>query len=230
MTKDNYSFDEERAVQYDADIVKALPGYLGLHNLVAATVESQLTAPGKILVIGAGTGTDIAPLTMIKNCQSITACEPEQSMAGFGQKKTGTRLNGKDIRWWVSHLNAAPMETFSVVVMTLVLHFLPDDGSKAALLTEIRERLEPGGTFIFVNLIKPDNKKTEAEFLKAWESYNALNGVPEAEYKFFFSERVKKVNFATERRDRELWQSQGFREISRFTSALYLQGYVLQKV
>lgn len=230
MTTEKYSFDEERAAKYDADIVKALPGYLGLHSLVAATLDSQLSSPGEILIVGAGTGTDIAPLTMIENCQNITACEPEQAMAGYGQKKTGAQLNGKVIRWWGSHLNAAPKERFSAVVMTLVLHFLPDDGSKSALLTEIRERLLPGGTLILVNLIKPDSKETEAAFLQAWERYNAINGVPESEYKAFFAERVKKLNMVTEARDRELWEEQGFRQVSRFMSALFLQGFVLEKI
>jgi tRNA (cmo5U34)-methyltransferase len=230
MTKETYGFGEERAAKYDADIVKALPGYLGLHNLVAATLGSHLTSPGPVLVVGAGTGTDITPIAMIENTTSITACEPEQAMAFYGQKKTGASINGKEIQWWVSQLSATPKDKFSAVVMTLVLHFLPDDGAKAALLMEIRERLVLGGTFIFVNLIKPDNKETEALFFKAWESYNALNGVPESEYKMFFRERVHKVNMVSEKRDRELWQEQGFKEISRFTSALFLQGYVLEKI
>jgi tRNA (cmo5U34)-methyltransferase len=230
MKKETYGFDEERAAKYDADIVKALPGYLGLHNLVAAALDSQLKGPGPVLVVGAGTGTDIAPIAMVKNCTGITACEPEPAMAGYGQKKTGSMVNGKEIKWCVSQLSAAPKEKFSAVVMTLVLHFLPDDGAKAALLAEIRDRLSPGGTFIFVNLIKPDHKETEDAFFKAWEAYNALNGVPESEYKMFFKERGHKVNMVSEKRDRALWREQGFKEVSRFTSALFLQGYVLEKI
>jgi tRNA (cmo5U34)-methyltransferase len=139
-------------------------------------------------------------------------------------------VNGKEIKWCVSQLSAAPKEKFSAVVMTLVLNFLPDDGAKAALLAEIRDRLSPGGTFIFVNLIKPDHKETEDGYFKAWEAYNALNGVPESEYKIFFKERVHKVNMVSEKRDRALWQEQGFKEVSRFTSVLFLQGYVLEKI
>jgi tRNA (cmo5U34)-methyltransferase len=230
MERKTYGFGAERAKKYDSDIVKALPGYLGLHQLVAAVLESYLTSPSQVLVVGAGTGTDIEPLTLIKNCQGVVAYEPEEAMAHYGQKKTGAVFNNKSIQWCVCPLSDMTLQQYGAAVMTLVLHFLPDDGNKANLLREIHQRLLPKGKLVFVNLIKPESQETETSFLKAWESYNALNGIPKSEYEVFFKERVKQINMVTETRERELWESQGFKEISKFTAALFLQGFVLEKV
>jgi tRNA (cmo5U34)-methyltransferase len=150
-------------------------------------------------------------------------------MGSLGQKKTGPSLHNCAIDWHLDSLDSVDSGPFDAIVMTLVMHFIPDDGAKVAMWKQISKRLKPKGKMVFVNLSRSkDQKQHEAE-LRAWQEFNIINGIPKEEHQGFFNERLGKLPIVTEERDRELWAEQGFSESFRFTNTLLLKGSLLTK-
>ena len=67
------TFTGEEAQEYDNSITRLVPGYELLHQLTNAQLSATLTDNAHILVVGAGTGKEIAALANLNSTWQFTA-------------------------------------------------------------------------------------------------------------------------------------------------------------
>jgi ubiquinone/menaquinone biosynthesis C-methylase UbiE len=112
-------------------------------------------AQGRVLEIGAGTGTNLALYGA--SVTGLVAAEPEPQMAVRLERKAAAA--GRSVEVVRAPAEDLPFEdgSFDTAVSTLVLCGVPDQGRA---LGEIRRVLRPGGRLLFLEHVRGDDPKT----------------------------------------------------------------------
>lgn len=220
-------FDRSRAATYDAEIEAGLPGYDLLHRTAAAVLDVAAPDAAEILVAGAGTGREMELLAADRPGRRFLAVDPSAPMLEIAARRAEAQgLSGRVAFHCglLGELVAAP--AFDAATLLLVLHFLPDDGTKAALLRDVAVRLRPGAPLVLADLHGDPADPGFALLLDAWQRDQLLRGGGEAELAERFHVIRTALHFISESRLRELLADAGFVRVERFLSAYLCGGWV----
>jgi tRNA (cmo5U34)-methyltransferase len=152
LTDSARKFDPARADEYEQQSRIALAGYEACHELSACMLAATLGrgTVARVLVVGAGgTAQEIVTAGKLEPGWQFMAVDPSQPMLDLAV----TKLRELDLadRTQV-HLgyvdNLPPEERFDAATLIGVLHHLPGDDAKQAVLRSIATRLKPGAPFV----------------------------------------------------------------------------------
>ena len=220
-------FDRERAEGYDRRVRRLIPAYEALQELSKHILESALGTEASVLVAGAGTGNEAVALASDNPDWRITGFDPAREMIKIAREKVlKTGLSGRItlVHGFASAVPAAP--PFDAAASILVMHFLPDDGSKDGFLSEVSRRLKPGAPFVLADL---ENTDGSGVLMSAWRRrLISLTGDPEKVDETFanMAENVKSVSPC---RTLELLQNAGFERAVRFFQGYHAGAYIAVK-
>jgi tRNA (cmo5U34)-methyltransferase len=220
---------EYRRVQH------VMPGVDALYRSIRAICDAQLSDAAEILIVGAGGGREIEALAASPNQYRLTGIDPSADMLAIAREYVAAAGAEDRIELIRGQTADAPETTsFDAATSILVMHFLPDDGSKETYLAEIRKRLKPGATYIHVDVTFGDRAEFEALAL-AMREHAALVGL--AEIADFPTAAIAKMAFeqptssiVSEARARELFTSTGFRVVAPFYKGFWYGGWWLEAV
>lgn len=213
-------FSQERAGIYDRMVWQMIPGYEVLHKLSGVILAQDLPETASILVAGSGTGTEILGWGQMHPQWRFTAVEPSQAMTSMAQEKLKqANLDGRVV-FKTGTVDQLPEgEAYDAATLLLVLHFLSDDGAKAALLEAIAERLKPGAPFLmacrFGNKESTRFKKM-TDINKAWALDQGMSPKEAGER---FSPARQDLHDVPEERVKNLLRDAGFIDVQRYYQA-----------
>lgn len=148
------SFTGEEATNYDERIKRLVPGYDLLHQLTAAQCQVQLQADAKVLVVGAGTGSEIVNIALANPHMQFVAQDTSQDMLNIAQARFEEAGISDRVTCSCTELTALE-GSFDAALCLLVMHFVADDGGKFALLQSIRAHLKGGAWLWLADLMQP---------------------------------------------------------------------------
>jgi tRNA (cmo5U34)-methyltransferase len=145
-------FDPARAGEYERQSRIALAGYDSCHELAACMLAAALGtgSVARILVAGAGGGAkEIVTSGALEPGWRFTAVDPSQPMLDL----TIARLNesgfGERTEVHLGYVDDLPLEKrFHAATLIGVLHHLPGDDAKLAILRSLAARMKPGAPLI----------------------------------------------------------------------------------
>ncbi|MDI1432548.1 class I SAM-dependent methyltransferase [Polyangium sorediatum] len=145
-------FERERALQYDSQVRLSIVGYEAMHQVAAEVLVAALAdqKAASLLMVGIGTGSEVKPFARYAGSAfQFTGVDPSPEMLDIAREKLEaagllerTSLHACELR----DLPRGPL--FDGAQMIGVLHHLPDDDARIALLREIAGRLAPGAHFV----------------------------------------------------------------------------------
>ncbi|MCF6434504.1 class I SAM-dependent methyltransferase [Pseudoalteromonas sp. MMG022] len=151
------TFQADEAQSYEQRITRLIPGYDLLHELTAAQLKTLLPDEATILVIGAGTGKDILALAQLNPHWRFIAQDISEDMLAIAdQNFTNLGLSSRvtivcgELEPNLGHIDAA--------LCLLVMHFLPDNGDKQALLKTIRAQLPNRAPLFLADLMASETE------------------------------------------------------------------------
>ncbi|MCB8882442.1 class I SAM-dependent methyltransferase [Acidisoma cellulosilytica] len=175
-------FDSSRAEEYERQSRIALAGYEACHELAACLLAASLGSGTEalLLVAGAGgTGNEILTAGGLEPGWRFVAVDPAPAMldlamdrvarAGLGDRTTAVSGTVADL----------PLDDiFDAATLIGVLHHLPGDGAKRAILSDIAARLRPGAPFVLACNHYP--YASQPLLLAAWgERWRMLGATPD---------------------------------------------------
>jgi tRNA (cmo5U34)-methyltransferase len=186
MTAPIATFDAARAARYDVDIAHAIPGYGVLHTLTATVAATLLDgargagASPRVLLAGAGTGAELAALAAARPTWRFVAADPSAAMLAHLRRRAASLDVRERLTVHAGEVGSLPRaEPFDAATLLLVLHFLPDDGAKLALLRDVGARLRPGAPLLLADMAGERDSPEYALLLGAWETHlRAAAGAP----------------------------------------------------
>ena len=147
-----HKFDLDRAGEYETQSRIALAGYDACHELAACMLAAALGSgkPARVLVAGAGGGAkEIVTAATLEPGWDFTAVDPSPPMLDLAV----TRLTEAGLldrtRIVLGTVDDLPQgEHFDAATLIGVLHHLPGDAAKGAVLRALASRLLPGAPLI----------------------------------------------------------------------------------
>ncbi|GGF58806.1 hypothetical protein GCM10011332_10480 [Terasakiella brassicae] len=224
-------FDDQKAEAYDRVIRQVVPGYDVLHEMIKVLLKRYvLGTNSSLLSVGCGTGVELMTLGQEFPNWSITGVEPAQAMAAVAQANLEIQQLSdrcEIINGYVEDLNSEVR--FDAATLILVMHFVPDDGSKEALLRSIAARLNPGAPLILADLHAEVEGVRFKRFLDVWRDWQLHQGMPEHIVDRGFEHVVRDIQFIGEDRIMELLHAAGFKTVEPFYGAFLFGGWIAWK-
>lgn len=215
-------FEKERASNYNQFVEDWIPNYSyfieKLPKLLSETSNKDL------LVVGCGTGNEIAQFAKVDQDWKITGVDPSPEMISQARERLTEYKNIELTGGLVSDLN--PDKKFGAATLLLVLHFIEDNGEKLDILRQIAQRLEAGAPFIMLDITgNPEQMKINLQVLKQLLPDN-LDG---AQLESRLQRIEKDLHYVSEERLSVLFQEAGFERPVRFFQTSIYMGWITRK-
>ena len=231
MTAAKIEFDRDRAYEYDLDIRKAIPGYEALHSMAHKLLQTNLNKSAKLLVVGSGTGMELINYSQQNLEWSLTGVEPSAEMMAIAKAELTNKGLIERMNLHTGYVSSLPDEPMDAATLMLVMHFLPDDGSKLQLLKDIARHLKPGAELVLADLYGDKYLPYFAKLRKAWQSlyFSQLDDESRVKAEANFQTSIdNSIYFVTEARTIELLQTAGFSPVTKFYNAFLFGGWIAQ--
>ncbi|WP_341527562.1 class I SAM-dependent methyltransferase [Nostoc sp. UHCC 0302] len=233
MPEQSINFDSNPPVavnEYDNMAQIALPGYEAMHTMALSFLRSHLPKEANLLIVGAGTGMELVKFGQRNLAWQMLGVDPSSNMLAIARDKIQQHNLSQRIQLFhgfTQDLPSTPL--YDAATCILVMHFLPDDGSKLALLQSIAQRLKSSAAFILVDVFGEKGTR-EFEQMAAiikifWQE---MGMTPEKSVESL--ETIHKgIHPLPESRVLELLQQAGFGNIIRFYTGLWVGGWIATK-
>lgn len=222
-----FNFESDFASEHERLVRQVIPGYEHLFLMARALLRAQLGKQANLLVAGAGGGMEILTFGAANPGWQIMGVDPSERMLSVAREKVERHGLADRVRLhhgYVHELPTAPLYDGATCVQ--VTHILPDDGSKQALLTSIRQHLKPGAPFI---LADPFGAAIPEDLLPAWRWFQLYFGRTDEQIDTLYQQIQASVHLVPETRIMTLLSNAGFEDATRFYTAFWYGGWVARK-
>lgn len=221
-----FDFDGDYGSHYDSFIRQVIPGYDSLHALAGALLEPGCGEDGRILVVGCGSGTEMAILGQRHPSWSFLGVDTSEAMIAATWRMVCSR--GWENRVALFHGNlqeVPPNQRFSGATCILVSHFLEGADSKTSLFRDIGKRLAPGGRLVVADACDEDSELFRTMMDCRW-NFAKAQGAPIERYRKFQSDCQRALKSVSPGHEQELISEAGFSCVRRFWTSLHVNAWL----
>lgn len=225
-----FDFDADYGRQYDNIIRLVFPAYDELFPIGLAMLAAALSEDAHLLIVGTGTGKEIATFAGRRPGWRFTGVDPSEQMVEQAVRRV--RAAGIEQRVSLHHGYVAdlpPEPRFDAATLVCVMHFVPDDGSKLKLLRDIAARLRAAAPLLLVDACGRRGSEALERMMAAWMWYVRDRGLTMKDQRAYEKQVRDGVHSVPETRVRELLDQAGFEEPTRFFSAFVFDGWVTRR-
>ncbi|MFI8618539.1 class I SAM-dependent methyltransferase [Acidovorax sp. NPDC077693] len=148
--------DPAAVARYAEGPRRNVPGYDSLLPMVRILLAERVPADGRVLVVGAGGGLELEDMARAHPGWRFDGVDPSQPMLDLAaQRLQSAGVSGDRVALHHGYVQSAPAGPFDGATCLLTFHFVPRE-ERAAMVAEIRRRLEPGAPFVAVHLSVAD--------------------------------------------------------------------------
>jgi tRNA (cmo5U34)-methyltransferase len=225
-------FGPRRAEDYDERILQVVPGYAVLHDLVGLLLGAAVPEDSHVLVVGVGTGKELAVLGRARPARRFTAVDPSPEMLAKAETLIERENLAQRVTLVSGYVDELPASVrFDAATLLLVMHFLPDDrgaerGGKAGLLEALARRLKPGAPLILADACGDPATPAFKRLLAASRAWKILTGMTPEEEEEGYQRIIKTIPFVTEARIHELLAEAGFGAPEMFFRSLMFGAWI----
>jgi len=223
----NVHFDDEMSLRYDAFVPRLVPDYVRIHELVVAQLGLALEENARLLIVGAGTCTEILTLADFDSTWTFVAVEPSAPMIDVARARIAEAGLTDRVTFHVGTLDSLNDHgPFDAATGILMMQFVAAD-EKAALFAEVAKRLKPGAPFLMAHPIGDADSDEHALAMQAWRDH--LSEVMPDRVDTVFETMKDTLHFVSDTAQTNMLQDAGFQDIVRFHSKLVFGAWVSVK-
>lgn len=216
--------------EYDEMARMSIPGYEALHTMVLSFLHSKLPQKAKLLIVGAGSGMELVTFGKANLQWELLGVDPSSNMLTIAQQKIEQQNLSNRVKLFQGYtheLSETPL--YDAATCILVMHFLPDDGSKLELLQSISQRLKPSATLILVDLFGEKGTETFEQLAQVWKLYSKEMGMSVQMIEKREKAKQEGIYPIPEPRVLELLEQADFGNIMKFYTGLLFGGWIATK-
>lgn len=218
--------DPERVRRYTEQGPPAFaPGHSGMLQMVGVLLGERMPDDGQLLVIGAGGGLETRYLAGVEPRWRFVGVDPASAMLDLARAVVGP-VAGDRLTLIEGTVLDAPSGPFDAATCILVLGLIADDGSKLALLQEVRRRLNPGAPFILVDQCIDRSAPDVERRLARYASYALRSGVDADTVAGAKAAVGALESMVPDWRNEELLRGAGFHDAEVFYTGMAWRGWV----
>lgn len=203
---------------------RTIPGVEGLYAATRAILSTSVPASGRILVVGAGGARELELLQNVEAAMSMLAVDTSAEKLEQTKAFMNALGPGKHVEYVAGPVEAAPSAPLCVgATSLLVMHSLPDDGTKLSYLRSIRSRLVPGAPLVLADVSfddLADFKRTVPAFLEHARHAEVADRHSDVDTRV-----IPTMPIIDDRRTRELLTQAAFGDITPFFRSFWYAGW-----
>jgi tRNA (cmo5U34)-methyltransferase len=229
MTNKLFDFDANPnmpADNYDVVVRQSIPGYDALMSMLAALLHIYLADDAHILIVAAGGGNEISTLGQAHPSWQFTGVDPSEKMLAVAQSKVESLGLGDRVTLHQGVVQDLPQIPFNAATSLLVMHFLPDDGTKLDYLQAIAARLRSGSPFVLVDMQGDKQSEEFKRLADGWQARANIAGMATERLAEMRDNIHQHLPCIPESRTLELLEQAGFRGITRFYTGFTFTGWL----
>jgi tRNA (cmo5U34)-methyltransferase len=229
MTENLFDFDTNPnflATDYDIGVRQSIPGYDALLSMLAALFQIYLTDRAHILIVGAGGGNEIGTLGQTHPTWQFTGVDPSEKMLAVARTKVASLGLEDRVTLHNGLVQELPLHPFNAATSLLVMHFLPDDGTKLDYLKAIANRLQSGSPFVLVDLQGDKQSEAFKRLVNGWQTRAQMAGMESQRLTELVNRTWQHLPCIREERTLELLTQANFQQMSRFYTAFAFTGWL----
>lgn len=217
--------------KYDQSIRLFCAAYEPLFLMAYSALRAALKDDANVLIVGAGTGMEICTFNRLSPGWSMTGVDPSAEMLSIAREKMAESGSADNTRLFQGYTHDLPeTDLYDAATCILVMHFLPDDGSKLHLLESISRRLKSGAPLILADGFGTRDSMEYECNLSAWKTFVVAMGVdPEVVEDGFNNQILKRLQFVPEDKIVSLLDEAGFEKPVRFFTSFLYGGWIATK-
>jgi tRNA (cmo5U34)-methyltransferase len=150
-------------------------------------------------------------------------------MLSIARKKVAAASLENKISLVLGLIDDVAEKDFDAATSILVMHFLPDDGTKLNFLKGIADKLKPGAPIVLVDLEGEIGSDEFNTLNAAWKNQQLFIRGKNDRVREEFAIREKEVHFIPQKRIESLLKEVGFIKIHKFFKAYLFGGYIAIK-
>lgn len=230
MTEFDFDFDAEYGAAYERTARQMAPARDTSYALAWLLLKHALPEQARVLIVGTGTGKELATFGAAQPSWTFTGVETSSQMVGLTRETLrGAGLEGRTelVEGQVHDLPNDP--AFDAATLLYVLHFLPDDAAKLELLSAVAARLRPGALLVVGQHQALADPAESAFFQSAWEDFMAQQGMTAEERAAFLGRCRASLFPITDAKLGELVVEAGFGPPAPFFRALFQGFWIARK-
>jgi tRNA (cmo5U34)-methyltransferase len=201
---------------------RSVPGLDVVHGLVDQLLTEAVPEDGRVLVVGAGGGLELAHLAARHGGWSFDGVDPSAEMLRLAASTMGPLAERAVLHH--GYVEDAPEGPFDAATCLLTLHFLPAD-ERLRTLREIRRRLGPGAPLLTFHHSVPAGAARPA-WLARQARFAAGPGADAGRIAAAVSGMSERLPLLTPEEDEALLREAGFADVGLFSAALTFRGWV----
>ncbi len=228
--KDPAAFDFDGAYGriYDHIAHTVIPGYEQLFQATLAVLRQQLGSEARVLVTGCGTGMETCAFLASEPGWRVTAVDPSDRMiAATGRAATERGLDDRLDLFHGVTADLPPDLPFDAATVLNVMHFVPDDGGKDALIRSVAGRVRTGGSVALFDLHGQPGTEAFDLLRAAWSDFMTQRGLVGPERAAFLQRIEDGIVWVPEARVLEICRDAGLRLVGRYFGGLLYGGWLL---
>lgn len=220
-------FDSETSVRYDKFVQRLIPDYVHLHELVVAQLGLALRDDARVLVVGAGTGTEVLALADFDDSWTFTAVEPSAAMVDVARARVDEAGLTDRVTFHVGTLDTLDdPEPFDAATAILVMHFMPTD-VKASVFKDIGSRLKTDAPLVMVHPIGDPGTDKHALAMHAWHDHMEQTMRDRADD--VYANVQETLHFISEEAQANMLTAAGFGEATRFHNRMVFGAWIVAR-
>ncbi len=206
------------------DMQRSIPGIDGLYAATRAVLATSIQDAGKLLVVGAGGGRELELFSDIGPKLCFLAVDISDDRLEQTRTFVTARGLGERVEYVVGSIEAAPKAPLCIgATSLLVMHSIPDDGTKLRYLQAIRSRLVLGALFVLADVSFSDQAEFERT-VPAFLEHARYAGVA-AHLSDVDPRVIPTMPVIDDQRTRELLAEAGFGDVTAFFRGFWYAGW-----
>lgn len=224
MSQQQHAFSgADHANGYAAKAARLVPGLADMHRMVTVLLAERVPADGRVLVLGAGGGMELAAFAISQPGWRFEGVDPSADMLAAARAALGPHAARVDFR--EGYVEDASDGPFDGATCLMTLHFLPAE-ERQRTVREIHRRLKPGAPLVVAHHSVPDGAGERDRWLARSAAFAIASGVPAAQASARLPAMRARLPLLPPDRDVALLREAGFTEIELFYAGFTFRGWV----
>lgn len=207
--------DAAAVARYAEGPPRMVPGFDGLHRMMAILLAEGTGTEAEVLVLGAGGGLELRTLAAAQPGWRFTGVDPSAPMLALAREAVGAEMARMTLVEGV--IDDAPEGPFDAASCLLTLHFLEAE-DRLRTLRALHRRLRPGAPFVAAHLSSP--REGRARWI---DRYAAFAGIAPAQAREGVGQRLPILDPAE---DEAILREAGFGGVEMFYAGLAFRDWV----
>lgn len=208
---------------YAQNAFRQVPGLDGLHRMTDLLLAERVPEAGRVLVLGAGGGVELANLAHSHAQWQLDGVDPSQSM--LDAARAATTAYGKRVGLHAGTIGDAPTGPYDGATSILVFHFVPIS-ERMETLQGLYRRLRPGAPLVLAHMSFPQDQLSRDTWMRRHAAFAVSNGIDPGQAESGRQAMLERLHLLGPDDEEAMLKQAGFSGVNLFFAGFDFRGWV----